>query len=124
MTEDPKQRLLELFDSMGSTIERLQDDLCAVKFENDSQRELLLEQKSRIEKLQDELRDRRKASATERGFLAEWFESRIHQQEQALLAPNISHETKRVMEIEISLLKRYRIFITEGYLATTRGTLP
>jgi len=68
----------------------------------------------RITKLNSEIERQKEMRRTEREGLAEWLDRRIAQQEQAMKPHYISHETKRIMEIEISLLRRYRETIVEG----------
>jgi hypothetical protein len=62
-------------------------------------------------KLQRDVEER----AAERERLVAWLDSCLAQQEQALDARYISPETKRVVEIEVSLLRRYRKIITQGH---------
>jgi hypothetical protein len=61
-----------------------------------------------------EIERQKRMRRSEREALAEWLDRRIAQQEQAMTPAYISHETKRVMEIEVAMLKRYREIIIEG----------
>jgi hypothetical protein len=51
---------------------------------------------------------------SERQRLVEWLDRRLAQQEDAMAHGYISQETKRVMKIEVSVLKRYRDIILES----------
>ncbi len=67
-----------------------------------------------VEKKDEELKKLREELKTEREALVEWLDMRIRQQHQALEPPYISAETKRVVEIEIGLLEKYKGIIVEG----------
>ena len=65
-------------------------------------------------KLRAEVDRQKEMRRTEREGLVTWLDRRIVQQEEAMSPKYISQETKRVMEIEVSILKRYREVIVEG----------
>ena len=62
----------------------------------------------------DEIERQKRMRHSEREALAEWLDRRIAQQEQAMTPAYISQETKRIVEIEIAVLKRYREIVVEG----------
>lgn len=67
-----------------------------------------------ITKLNQEIERQKEMRRTEREGLATWLDRRIEQQEEAMRPSYISGETKRIMEIEIAMLRRYRGIIVEG----------
>jgi hypothetical protein len=97
----------------------------------DEEKQALLEQ---IDRLHEQLRWAREREAgarqtikrdvddrsSERERLVEWLDRRLEQQEGALTSPHVSQETKKIMEIEVSLIRRYREIITGS--AHTAGT--
>ena len=71
-------------------------------------------------RLREEIKECKQERKSERERLTEWLDRRLVQQEQAMTARFVSNETKRVMEIEVAMLKRYREIIVGS--AHTKGT--
>jgi septal ring factor EnvC (AmiA/AmiB activator) len=111
---DLSQKALDIVESLEGQIKTLEDEL-------NQTREALAKERNRLrwsdrsnDKLRSELQEQKDMRKTERQGLAAWLDRRIKQQEEALLAKFVSQETKRVVEIEVSLLKRYREIIVNG----------
>ena len=72
----------------------------------------------------EEIERQKRMRRSEREALAEWLDRRIQQQEQAMTPRWISHDTKRIIEIEISMLKRYREIVIEGKYRVEDALMP
>lgn len=91
-------------------IEGLEDRNAELHEENDRLGRHLNSMNHTCTGLRAEIRKRAEDRRTERDKLVEWLDRRIAQQEEAM-KPYVSGETRRVVEIELSILKRYREII-------------
>lgn len=67
-----------------------------------------------VSKLREKLKDSDERRKSERERLCAWLDRRIAQQEEAMGLSCVSKETKRIMEIEVSILRRYRGIVVES----------
>lgn len=67
-----------------------------------------------IRYLRQEIENQKNKRRSERERLATWLDRRIIQQNEALSAHYISLETKTIVEIEISILQRYRDYVVNN----------
>lgn len=104
----------EMSQETRELIEDLQRQLAdaRVDLEHSQGRERLLQ--TQVWKMGQEIENQKAKRKSERERLAAWLDRRITQQEEALLLEFIGHETKCVVEIELSLLKRYREYVVEN----------
>lgn len=65
------------------------------------------------EDAEKKLQESERRGRSEREDLVKWLDRRLEQQEDVVNRPYISKETKRVMEIELSVIRRYREIIVE-----------
>jgi hypothetical protein len=106
--------LRERVETLLGKIEELQAYQDGAQHELDRARSSLRWEYEERRRLTMEVAEQKDLRKTERQGLAAWLKRRIKQQEEALLAEYVSHETKRVMEIEVSILKRYQEIIVDG----------
>lgn len=121
---DPRQVVLDHIESLHAKVEELEGELCEAR-ENLNQfaRTVSHLERNNLE-LRAEVDLQKKMRRTEREGLAAWLDRRIEQQMEAVRPSYISHETKRVLEIEISLLRRYRdMVVEEGVRGPTEDPL-
>jgi len=64
--------------------------------------------------LRKEVEDQKDKRKREREMLVTWLDRRVVQQKEAAQATYISKESKQMLEIEVSLLLRYREMIVKG----------
>lgn len=105
--------------ALGAQIEQLEEEDARLREVLDQSETLRRHYERRCSDLQAEITKRDKDKRDERQKLAEWIDRRLAQQEEALSVRYVSKETKRMVEIEVSLLKRYRDYVIKS--ADTKG---
>jgi len=101
-------------EGLKARVEQMEEDRWEVQSQvNELNRRLDREHK-RITELNQEIERQKKMRRTEREGLVEWLDRRTEQQEEAMKHSYISGETKRIMEIEIAMLRRYRGIVVDG----------
>lgn len=67
-----------------------------------------------LDRARKDLEHEKKMRRTEREGLVAWLDRRLDQQREALDKGYISGESKKLLEIEVSMLERYRGIIVDG----------
>jgi len=104
---DYGEPLFGLLSTFREESEKLREEIDGLRrrLHGSEQREARLQEKIRRDVVQ---------RSSERERLVQWLDRRLAQQEEALRAGYVSQETKHVVEIEVSLLRRYRGIVTDS----------
>lgn len=65
-------------------------------------------------RLRKEVEDQKDKRQREREMLVTWLDRRVLQQEEAAKASYISQESRQMLEVEVSILRRYREMVVKG----------
>lgn len=111
----------DLEDHLSVLLEGLEEDNKKLKEELEQWRDAFEKERRTVRfmsrdnaSLRKEVEDQKDKRRREREMLVSWLERRIEQQEQVTSQSFISQESTRVVELEISILRRYREMIVEG----------